>query len=306
MSVRHPGASSSRPETRHLALLVLGVAGVSFSAVLVRLADAPSLTTAFYRNAFAVAVLAPITLRRHRKELRTLTTKQIAACVLAGAFLAAHFATWISSLSFTSVAASSVLVATQPIFIGLAGRFTGEGIRRAALGGVALALAGTLIVSGGDVGGSSRALLGDVLALAGAIFAAAYFVAGREVRRRTSVLVYVSIVYTTCALLLGIATLATGAPLAGFDSGTWWCFVGLTVGPQILGHTVFNYLLGHLEAVIIAVAVMAEPVGATLLAMLFLSETPPATAVIGGVAILAGVFLAIRAQARVDAPLAAD
>jgi drug/metabolite transporter (DMT)-like permease len=262
---------------------VLGVVAVSFSAVLVREADAPALTVAFYRNAMAAVVLVPLAFARHREEIRSLRSKQIAAGVLSGAFLAAHFATWIDSLSYTTVAASSVLVVTQPIWIGLMGKFWGEGLRRAALGGVGLAILGTLVVFGGDVGSSSRELLGDALALT-----------------------YVSIVYTVCAVVLFVAAVATGSALTGFDAKTWWMFVLLTIGPQIGGHTVFNYLLGHLEAAVVAIAIMAEPVGAILLAMVFLNEPPPAASVVGGALILAGVFLAIRAQAREDLELVVE
>jgi drug/metabolite transporter (DMT)-like permease len=169
-----------------------------------------------------------------------------------------------------------------------------------------LAFVGTLVVFGGDVGGSARELLGDALALIGAVFAAAYFVAGREVRREMSVLTYVSIVYTVCAVVLFVAAVATGSALTGFDAKTWWMFVLLTIGPQIGGHTVFNYLLGHLEAAVVAIAIMAEPVGAILLAMAILNEQPPAASVVGGAFILAGVFLAIRAQARDEVTLAVD
>jgi drug/metabolite transporter (DMT)-like permease len=291
---------------RHLGLLVLGVVAVSFSAIFILEADAPALTIAFYRNAMAAVVLVPIALARHGDEIRSLRRKQVAAAVLSGAFLAGHFASWIDSLSYTTVAASSVLVVTQPIWIGVFGKFWGEGIRRAALGGVILAMVGTLVVSGGDLRGSSGALFGDALAVIGAIFAGAYFVAGREVRREMSVLTYVSIVYTTCAVLLGVAAVASGQAMTGFNAKTWWMFVLLTIGPQIAGHTVFNYLLGHLEAAVVAVAIMAEPVAATLLAIVFLSQQPSVTSVIGGVLILAGVFLAIRAQARADVELAVE
>src|SRR3954453_14258517 len=293
--------------TRNFALLVVGVVAVSFSAIFVREANAPALTIAFYRNAMAAAILVPLALARHRDEIRSLRRKQIAAGVLSGLFLAGHFATWIDSLSYTTVAASSVLVVTQPIWIGLMGKFWGEGLRRAALGGVALAFVGTLVVFGGDVGSSSsRELLGDALALAGAVFSAAYFVAGREVRREMSVLTYVSIVYTVCAVVLLAAAVATGSALTGFDAKTWWMFVLLTIGPQLAGHTVFNYLLGHLEAAVVAIAIMAEPVGAILLAMAILNEQPPVASLVGGAFILAGVFLAIRAQARDDLDLVAE
>jgi drug/metabolite transporter (DMT)-like permease len=121
-----------------------------------------------------------------------------------------------------------------------------------------------------------------------------------------SVLTYVSIVYTVCAVVLFVAAIATGSALTGFDAKTWWMFVLLTIGPQIAGHTVFNYLLGHLEAAVVAIAIMAEPVGAILLAMAILNEQPPAASVVGGALILAGVFLAVRAQAREDLDLVAE
>jgi drug/metabolite transporter (DMT)-like permease len=286
---------------RHLGLLLLGVTAVSFSAVLVRLADLKDqpLAVAFYRNAMAAAVLVPIAVVRGREEFRSLDRRKLGLALLAGAFLAAHFSTWVPSLSFTTVAASSVLVTTQPVWIAAFGRVIGERVARATLLGIALALVGTLIISGGDFESSGRALLGDVLALAGGAFGAAYVLSGRNLRRDLSLLTYVSIVYTTCAAILAVEMKATGTPFTGFPVKTWVVFALLTLGPQIMGHTVFNYLLAYLDASVVTVAIMAEPVGATVLAFLILSENPPWNVVGGGAVLLAGVYLAIRAQARV-------
>ena len=277
---------------------MIGVTATSFSAVLVRLADAPAFAIAFYRCAMAAAVLLPFALSRRGQELRSLSRTQVGLAVLAGAFLAAHFATWIPSLSYTSVAASSVLVTTQPLWVAVFGRVVGERVSRRALVGIAVAFGGTLVISGGDLGGGGRALAGDGLAIAGAICAAAYVLSGRNLRRDLSLVSYVAIVYTTAAALLALAMVGSRTHFAGYEPKVWLLFLAITAGPQLMGHTVFNYLLGHLEAGVVAVAIMAEPVGATLLALVILGETPPVAAVAGGGLILAGVYLAIASQVR--------
>jgi drug/metabolite transporter (DMT)-like permease len=287
---------------RNATLLVVGVLAVSFSAVLVRLADdTPKLAIAFYRCAMAAAVLVPLAVARHGDELRALTGRQRRLALLSGALLAAHFATWIPSLSFTSVAASSVLVTTQPLWVALFGRVIGERPSRRAMVGIGVALAGTLVIAGGDLGSSGRALVGDALAIGGAIFAAGYVLAGRNLRQEVSVVPYTAVVYATAAAILGVVLLMSGTPFAGYEPKVWLLFALITIGPQFLGHTVFNYLLGHLEAAVVAVAIMAEPVGATLLALVILGEAPSTAAVAGGALILAGVYLAIAGVGRRDA-----
>jgi drug/metabolite transporter (DMT)-like permease len=291
---------------RHLALLVLGVVAVSFAAVLIRAADAPALAVALYRNGIAAAILLPLALARHRAEFRALSRRQVGMALLAGALLAAHFATWIPSLSMTTVGASTVLVTTQPVWVALAGHlWLGDRVSGRALAGIAVAFAGAAVVSGGDFGISGRALLGDGLALLGAVTAAGYYLAGRSLRRSVSLLTYVGIAYTTCTLLLFPAMLVSGTPFGGFEAKTWWAFVGLALVPQIMGHTVFNYLLRFVDATVVAVAIMGEPVGASLLALAIFGEVPPWSAVGGGVLILAGIFVAITAQAgrRASMPL---
>jgi len=283
---------------RNLALVVVGVLAVSFSGVLVRLADAPPLAVAFYRTSMAAVVLLPVALVTKRQEFRALDGRRIAIALLSGALLAAHFGTWIPSLDLTTVAASTVLVTTQPVWVALMGRAVGERLTRTAFVGVAVALTGAVIVSGGGFGVSPRVLLGDVLAIAGAICGAGYVMAGRELRRSVSVFTYVSIVYTTCAAILALAMAVSGTPFVGYEPEVWLMFGLITIGPQILGHTVFNYLLAFLEASVVVIAIMAEPVGASVLAFLLLSEVPPLSAVVGGVVILVGVFVAIMAQTR--------
>jgi drug/metabolite transporter (DMT)-like permease len=288
---------------RHAGLLVLGVVAVSFSAVLVRIAgdeQTPPLAIAFYRCAFAAAVLVPLAALGHRSELRALTPRQRRLMLASGVFLAAHFATWIPSLSFTSVAASSVLVTTQPLWVALFGRAIGERPPPRAFVGIGIALAGTILIAGADLGGSGRALIGDALAVAGAICGAAYVLVGRSVRQQVSLVPYTAVAYGSAAAVLAAVLALAGIPFAGYEPRIWLVFALITIGPQFLGHTVFNYLLGHLRASVVAVAIMAEPVGATLLAFAIRGEVPGAAAVAGGILILAGVYVAIATSQRGD------
>ena len=286
---------------RHAVLLTLGVVAVSFSAIFIREAAAPSLAIAFYRMLFASAMVLPVAVlgSRHRREVRSLSRRQVGIAALSGAFLAGHFATWISSLPLTTVAASVVLVTSSPFFVAMGSRFLfGERAGRAVLIGILVGLVGAAVVSGGDLGPSRRAALGDLLALAGAVFAAGYFLAGRRLRQEISLVAYVSVVYPTCAALLLPVALIGRARLTGFDPKTWGLFVLMAMVAQGLGHTVFNYLLADVEATVVAVSVMGEPVGSALLALAFFGEVPPWTAVGGGALILAGIYVAVTAQAR--------
>jgi drug/metabolite transporter (DMT)-like permease len=287
---------------RQLALLAIGVVAVAFSSILIRLTDAPALSIAFYRNAIAAAVVVPLALARNRDELRALNAKQWGVALLAGAFLAAHFALWVPSLDYTSVAASTVLVTTQPVWVALIGRALGESVSRRGLFGIGLSLVGAVVISGGDLGLSRRAAFGDVLAVLGAVMAAAYFLSGRTVRRRLSLVPYVAIAYATCAVLLAIVVAVSGEPLSGFPAEAWLLFVLMALIPQFLGHTVFNYLLGEVEASVVAIAVTGEPVGATLLALAFFGEVPRWTAFAGGALILAGIYVTISSASRRRAP----
>lgn len=284
---------------RNLALLVLGVVAVSFSAPLIRLADAPPLAIAFYRNAFAALVLLGLAWSTRRQEIRSLRARDWRWLITSGCFLALHFVTWIPSVTFTTVAASTVLVSTASVFALAGGRWVfGDSVGRSTIAGIAIALSGAALISGGDFRASTRAFVGDILALGGAVFAAAYLLTGRSLRRRLSLLTYAGVVYSVCALVLLPAILLSGTPFMGYEPKVWLLFGLMALGPQILGHTTFNFLLGNVDATVIAVAVMAEPVVASLLALLFFGETPPLAAIVGGLMVLVGVYLGIVGQSR--------
>jgi drug/metabolite transporter (DMT)-like permease len=284
---------------RQALLLTMGVLAVSFSAIFIDEAHASGLVIAFYRNAFSAAVVLPLALALRRNEWRRLTRAQVGIAMVSGAILALHFATWIPSVKLTSVAASVTLVSASPIFVAAGARmFFGERIDRLTMAGIAIGLVGVAIISGGDLAVSGRAVAGDVLALAGAAAAAAYFLIGRHLRQDVSLLGYVGIVYPTCALVLFPVALASGGAMTGFDPTTWWLLVLMALVPQGLGHTTFNYLLREMDATVVSVSILGEPVGSTVLAFLILGQVPPWTAVAGGVVVLAGLYVAIVGPSR--------
>jgi drug/metabolite transporter (DMT)-like permease len=293
--------------SRHVALLAVGVLAVSSSAILIRLAAVSALAISFYRCAMAAAVLLPLALVRHRDELRALARREWLVLSMSAAALGVHFALWIPSLSYTTVAASTVLVTSSPVWVALLGRLTGrERVTRLGAVGIALSMVGAIVISGGDVAVSLRAAFGDLLALGGAIAAAGYVLAGRDLRPRMSLVAYTGVVYAGAAAALAAAMAGTGTPFAGYPPRVWALFAAMTVGPQFLGHTVFNYLLAHVDASVVAISVTAEPVGASLLAFAFLGESPAATVLAGGAIILAGIYVAIAGQARAAEVLVAE
>ncbi len=273
--------------------LATGVLAVSWAAILVRLAAAPALSVAAWRLVVASVPALAWAALRHRGEWRALPVGERWRAAGAGLALAAHFATWIGSLQLTSVAASVALVTTQPVWVALfSAAFLGERVSRRTAVGIALSLAGGVLVAGADLGTSARALAGDALAVAGAVFAALYFVAGRRARATLSLGAYVGAVYPVAALVLLAAAALAGAPLSGFSRGTWAALVLLGLVPQLIGHSLLNWSLRWLPAPLVAVAILAEPVVSTLLAVPVLGERPGPGVAAGGLLTLCGVYLA--------------
>jgi len=290
-------AAATRPPTVDLLLLAVAVGAVSTSAPLIRAAAAPALAVAFWRNALALPVLGAWVIARpvERTAWRARTRAEIRLSRISGALLAAHFATWIPSLSYTSVASSVALVATQPVWAALIARRRGQTIARGTWAGMGLALAGTLLLTGVDLSISGRALFGDLLALLGGILAAAYVTVGADVRRTVPTGAYALSCYSVAgALLLGLC-LASGQALGGYDGDTWLAIVGLVVGAQLLGHTLVNRVLRTISPTAVSVAILFEILGATAIARVAFGETPPAGAWPAALLIAAGVVLVIRA-----------
>jgi drug/metabolite transporter (DMT)-like permease len=293
----------TRPPTSDLVLLTVAVLATSASAPLVRGAHAPTLAIAFWRNALAFMVFAPIVLVRQRAALRSLSRDERRLSVIAGLFLAAHFATWIPSISYTSVASSVALVLTQPIWAALIARARGDEVPRAAWAGIALAFAGAVALSGVDLSIAPRALFGDALALAGGVFAAAYVTIGADVRRSVSTGVYVTICYGTASVGLLVLCLGGRQELGGYNGATWLSVAAIVAGPQLLGHTVVNRVLRTTSPTVVSVALLFEIIGATALAWAFFDETPPAAAWPAGALIATGIVLVVRSGREPAAPV---
>jgi drug/metabolite transporter (DMT)-like permease len=286
------------PSAGDLALLVVALTAVATSGPLIAATAVPALAIAFWRTAMASAVLVPVALVRVRAEIRALSGRDWRLCLLAGALLAGHFATWVPSISLTSVASSTALVATQPVWAAMLARIAGRRVRPAVWLGIGVSVAGAGLLTGADLSLSGRALAGDVLATVGGILAAAYVTAGAAVRARTTTTAYTAVCYSTCAVLLLVLCLATGQRLGGYSGGAWLKLAGLTVGAQLLGHSLFNVLLRSITPTALSLAILFEAPGATLIAAVWLHQVPPVTAIPGLLALLAGIAVVVAAGTR--------
>ena len=287
-----------------LSAVAVGVLAVSAAAIFIRFAEAPALAVAFWRNALGVLVLLPIAL--YRRDVFP-QGRALLVGVASGVALGAHFGFWISSLDYTSVAASVVLVCTQPVFVAvLAYLVFGERTSPLSFFGILVALAGTVVIaSDGSVG--SATFFGNTLAVIGAITIAVYVLIGRSLRTTgVGVLPYSIVVYASAAATLAPAALYAGTPLWGYSGETWFWLWAVTLGPQILGHTVFNWALRYVDASIISGTILAEPVVSAFLAWLILSERPGLATILGGAVVLLGLFLLLRGYEKKSGEVLAE
>jgi drug/metabolite transporter (DMT)-like permease len=292
--------------------LLIAILAVSTASIFIRFAQsdgAPSLVIAALRLTFATLLLAPLALTRHRAELAALSRRQVTLGVISGLFLAVHFATWISSLEYTSVASSVVFVSTGPLWVALLSpMLLNERLTRAAivglglaiLGGTAIGLSDACVIQNGiqcpELGQvlQGRAMWGNFLALAGAWAVTGYLIIGRKLRAGMSLVPYIFLVYGMAAAALIVIMLAAGQSPFGYAAKTYgWIFL-LAAVPQLIGHSTYNWALRYLPAAFVAVTTLGEPIGSAVLAYFILSETPTAATIFGGVLILLGIYLASR------------
>jgi drug/metabolite transporter (DMT)-like permease len=274
--------------------MAVAVLGVSMSAPLTALVTAPVLALAFWRNAAGAVALVPLLLGRERRGLAGLRVRDLRSSAVAGLFLAAHFAAWLPSLTMTSVAASTALVTTTPVWTALAARLSGVRLPGGVWAGLLLAVVGAALIAGVDVTVSPRALGGDALALLGALAAGGYVLAGARARQRLSTSAYAVTAYTTCALVLAVAAVVVHVPLAGFSARDWLLFAAITFCAQLLGHTLFNQVLSSVGPTVVGLAILLEVPGALLVALVLLHQLPPLLALPGLVAVVLGVALVVR------------
>ncbi|MFN8471845.1 MAG: DMT family transporter [Anaerolineae bacterium] len=293
--------TSQRPAIPPIVGIIIGIIAVSFAAIFVRYASlggAPALAIAAWRMILASLILALPASFRAKGELRALDRRVAFLAVLSGIFLAVHFATWITSLQLTSIASSAALVSTYPLFAAIASTlWLKERLQLIGWVGVIVAVVGSAVIALGDVsGGTANSVLGDMLALAAAVAGAGYFLLGRSVRQSLSLLAYISLSYSTAAIVLLVVALVTQTPLLGYSPAVYFMLLLLAIVPQLIGHSAFNWALGYLSATFVTVTVVGEPIGATILAFVLFGERPGVATIVGGAMILVGIVLVSRAE----------
>jgi len=278
-------------------VMAIGVAAIGAAAIFIRLAgDAEPMAIAAYRMSVGTAAVGGFALLTARHQFAVIRRRDLGWLVLAGAFLAAHFATWITSLQMTSLANSVFLVTTTPMFTAIGSHFVlRDRVGIAMVVAVTLGLGGGVILAAGEAG-SQGGFGGDMLALAGAVAMAGNLLVGRRVRGHIPLLPYVTVVYGVAAVLLVASALAAGSPLTGLPTETylWMLLAGLI--PQTIGHSTLSWALAHASATTVAMSTRAEPIIATALAIPVLGEVPQWTIIPGGLLLFVGVGLALRSE----------
>jgi drug/metabolite transporter (DMT)-like permease len=285
------------------AALGIGIVIVSSSSILTRYAQAAgvsSLSIAAIRLLLASILLTPFALARTSAEIRALSRRDLLLGLAAGGLLAAHFATWISSLAYTSVANSTALVTTNPIWIALATVVIfRERMRKGLIAAIGFALCGSVLIflaEGGSGGKQPDPVLGNTLALIGSLAVSGYLLIGRSLRRRLSLLAYVWVVYSGAALALLVVALIAREPLWGFSPAAWAFLIAIALGPQLMGHTVFNWALKRVSATFIALIILGEPIGSAIFALILFDEGFSSLQVLGFALLLTGIYVGARSE----------
>jgi len=277
-------------------LLPIGIIAISTASIFIKLCDAPVLIIATYRMGLASLALMPFAC--YQKTWGGWGRSEWGWTLLSGLFLSLHFAFWIASLKYTSVASSVVLVTTHPIFVGIGGwLFLKERLGLNLIFGIALSVLGSGMISHGDMSLSKEAWMGDGFALLGAIAASGYLLVGKKMRKDQDLLSYIFPVYSTAGLILILCALIFQKPFFGYSSSTYFYLFLLALVPQLIGHTTFNWALKYLPASMVAITTLGEPIGSTLLAYFILGEGLTVWKVIGGISIFAGILIALRKRA---------
>jgi drug/metabolite transporter (DMT)-like permease len=273
--------------------LPIGIIAISTASIFIKLCNAPVLIIATYRLMLASLILSPFAY--YKKPWKGWERNEIGWFLLSGLFLSLHFALWIASLKYTSVASSVVLVTTHPIVVGIGSwLFLKEQIGMNLALGIGLSVLGSGLISYGDMSFSKEALMGDGFALLGAIAASGYLLIGRKVRKDQELLSYIFPVYSTAGLILTLLSLIFQNPFFGYSSSTYLYLFLLALVPQLIGHTTFNWALRYLPVSMVAITILGEPIGSTILAYIILGEGLTTWKVIGGISIFAGISIALR------------
>lgn len=280
---------------RHpLIMIVIGIAGISLSAIFVKYSQAPSVVTAFYRLMWTVVLMTPVVLgtKECRKELAGTGKRTVVLCGASGIFLALHFTTWFESLNKTSVASSTAIVCTEVIWVALGYCLFMKGkISLAAAGSILVTVGGSLLIALSDYSAGGNHLYGDVLALTAAVFCAVYTLIGRQARGYMSTTIYTYIVYVFCALALGLGVIASGLKFTGYGMRSVIVGLLLSVCSTLLGHSIFSWCLKFLSPSFVSASKLCEPAVAAVFALFLFNEIPAPLQIAGGVVTIGGVLL---------------
>ncbi|TCP53754.1 EamA domain-containing membrane protein RarD [Tumebacillus sp. BK434] len=283
-----------------LVFLLIGVLAVSFSAIIIKWSTAPAAILGLYRLVFTFLLLGPFLLTKGaRAELRGISLRTWVLVALSGVFLAFHFIFWIGSLKYTTVASSTILITLQPIFVMVLAYFTlKERTTWQAWAGAGIAIAGSLFIGWGDLQISGTALWGDLLSLLGTLVVSGYLVIGQYLRGVMTSMVYSLLVYVFAMIVMFFYCIGEGYSLVDYSGREWMLFVLLAFIPTVFGHTLFNWLLKYVNAATISMAILGEPIFATILAYLLLSEAVTWAQWVGGAIIMSGIWLFLSTQKK--------
>ncbi len=299
--LRQVGKNAEPRKALGFGMLTLGVASISFAAIFIKLCQAPALSIAAYRMAIAAVFFLLLTVFQRRPVVRGLSNRQRRLVFLGGCFLALHFSLWISSLERTSVASSVVLVTTNPIFVAVGSvLFLRERVNGFLVAAILLTVGGAVVIGVHDFQVESTQLFGDILALLAAVGGSGYWLTGRTLRRHIDAIQYAVLVYGIAAILLIVIALLSGAPFTGFRRLDYLYFFLLALVPQIIGHTSINWALRFLSASFVAIAILGEPIGSTILAYFILGESVTLIKILGGAVIILGIFIGLKGESKLQ------
>ena len=293
-----PPSGLSRPPAPDVVRLGVAVLFISLSGPMIAVTAAPVLAIAFWRCLIGSGLTGVWVIARRWSSLGALTRRELRLTVIAGVFLGLHFATWIPSLTLTTIAASTALVATQPIWAALIARATGVRIASRVWIGIAIAFSGVIVLTGVDLSVDPAHLWGDALALVGAVFSAAYVSVAERVRKTVDTSTMTFVLYAVSAVTILPLVLIFGQELVGFDAQAWALILAVTLGAQLLGHSMMTRVLSSTSATVVSLAILFEMPGATLVAAIWLGQVPPLAVLPAAALILAGLVIVIKAADR--------
>lgn len=278
-------------------IIILSVVCVSFSAILVRFADAPSMVLVLYRNLFAAVAMSVPCIRQLKTEYKDYGKKELICCAVSGVFLALHFSTYFESLRYTNISSSTVLVDMEVFFVAFIMLFFfKEKISVKGWIGIVLTFVGSIMVAAGDMSSGTNVVLGDAMAISGAFFVAVYTIMGRICRRKMSTTVYTTFVYYIAALTVFVILSVRNVPVMGWEMKNYLVGIGMALLCSLLGHSIFSWGLKYIEPSFISIVKLLEPVFASVLGIFFFSEIPGVSVIVGGVLVIGGIVYYMRAS----------